>query len=699
MFTSRKTIRYCGYAAVGMGIGVGVFDIMNHNVLSRSVKGLGTGAYVGYLYKTTEPNSIEELNDLHRKAATIILNTCLENEGLYIKLGQGLSAMNHIMPPVMTEVFAVLLDNAPTITMDEVRAIVTEELNGIQAKGVHKVGAGVANNIFDDVFVSFDETPIAAASIAQVHRAVIRDPITKENIAVAVKVQKPKIKTQIWWDLTCYYILCLGVEKAFGIPLVFNAKTINKEMSREVDFNIEADNANIMRECLQLVAPPGVPAKTVAARGDNQRPHIFIPEIYNHLLSERLMVSEWVEGVKLSDRKAVDTLLKSKGASKGDLIQGVMDTFADMVFTGGILHVDPHGANLMLREKRPQNNTPTTNNSHAIGTKGLEIVLLDFGLCITETEAFKHSYALFFKAMYSADIEMIKEIVGRWGIGDGELFASLTLQRPFSSKRPMKKEGSTNDASSGTAKLSQEEIREMETQMKDRISSFLRNEEMVPRELIFVGRCLNILRALNKDYGSPVNRMNIFAERAIAALKHDGLRNLVDVDEFVALKGDLISHRPASVTAAAESPFHPGFTWKWSEPEQKVLSTWSANRRRIHRAETGFFQETSDYLRINAIFLVFSSLHIFHKIMQTIVVPSILFCVPSMYKVTVRRQLAGMGLDESFEDVMERKEDEAIQQSLFGDDRRYVEEQKSDMELKKSLKRQRHPTMDIAEND
>ena len=435
--------------------------------------------------------------------ATIILNTCLENEGLYIKLGQGLSAMNHIMPPVMTEVFAVLLDNAPTITMDEVRAIVTEELNGIQAKGVHKVGAGVANNIFDDVFVSFDETPIAAASIAQVHRAVIRDPITKENIAVAVKVQKPKIKTQIWWDLTCYYILCLGVEKAFGIPLVFNAKTINKEMSREVDFNIEADNANIMRECLQLVAPPGVPAKTVAARGDNQRPHIFIPEIYNHLLSERLMVSEWVEGVKLSDRKAVDTLLKSKGASTGDLIQGVMDTFADMVFTGGILHVDPHGANLMLREKKPQNNTPTTNNSHAIGSKGLEIVLLDFGLCITETEAFKHSYALFFKAMYSADIEMIKEIVGRWGIGYGELFASLTLQRPFSSKRPMKKEGSTNDASSGTAKLSQEEIREMETQMKDRISSFLRNEEMVPRELIFVGRCLNILRALNKDYGSP----------------------------------------------------------------------------------------------------------------------------------------------------------------------------------------------------
>ena len=107
---------------------------------------------------------------------------CKKNGGLYIKMGQGIASMNHVLPPQYLRRFVSLQDRAPTTPWSEVERMLQEELQGSA----------------DELFDTFDEEPAASASIAQVHRATINGE------QLAVKVQHPHIASQMPWDLACY---------------------------------------------------------------------------------------------------------------------------------------------------------------------------------------------------------------------------------------------------------------------------------------------------------------------------------------------------------------------------------------------------------------------------------------------------------------------------------------------------------------
>jgi aarF domain-containing kinase len=495
-------MRRMGYLTAAAAVGTAAFDVTNDYVVSRSVRTLVNAVRIGHLYKTTDPETAEELSNLHRAAAQIILDTCLSNEGLYIKLGQGLHAINHILPEEYLETLRVLLDKAPVVPLEAVRKIFMKE---------------TGSSRFEDVFVSFQEEPVASASIAQVHKATMRRP-DGEVVEVAVKIQKPNIQKQIWWDLQCYFLVCKMLQYAFDLPMMWSAQCIADNLTKEIDFLSEADNSDRARELLR------------------HRSDIHIPAVYREVLTPRLIVSEWVDAVKLVDVHAVQKTYKS-----ADVMNSVLSAFGEMIFEHGFVHCDPHPANLMIRRNQnPRNKKP------------FEVVIIDFGLCVAESNKFRLEYSLLFKTIFQGDRDLLKQIVISWGIGNADLFASLTIQKPFTTK----------SMRAGT--VTKSDIAQMEHQMKDHVKNLLAREELVPQELVFVGRSMNLLRSVNKSFGAPVNRINIMAGCAVRALGH--LTTLEDIQDVLqGLDAATVEHRHRkrdSVRGAMlEFHFHATLAW------------------------------------------------------------------------------------------------------------------------------------------
>lgn len=109
------------------------------------------------------------------------------------------------------------------------------------------------------------------------------------------------------------------------------------------------------------------------------------------------------------------------------------------------------------------------------------------------------------------DIPTISDICKEWGIHDANMFASITLQRPFSGKKAVH----INES------VDVKDMYELQSQMKDRIKHFLEDQALFPRELIFISRNMNIVRANNKAVGSPVNRINMMARWAVLGLNKE----------------------------------------------------------------------------------------------------------------------------------------------------------------------------------
>lgn len=323
----------------------------------------------------------------------------------------------------------------------------------------------------EEVFATFDTEPVASASIAQVHKATLKD-----GTVVAVKVQKPYIRWQMGFDLLCYKILCHAFEFAFDLPVVWSVDFTSRHLRAEADFENEARSAE--RAYAELMKEPKL------------RDDVYVPRVHWDLTSKRVMTAEWIEGIPLVRTRDV-----SQAFDKKWVVQKVVDTFSHQIFQSGWVHADPHPGNLMVRRV---NGKP-------------QLVLLDHGLYVEETPAFINTYAEFWRALLLADISALERICESWGIRDVKMMSSATLQRPFDPERA-KREGR-----SALEKPTLEEIYRMQTEVKEKAKEFLSDTGRIPRELIFVGRNMNLVRAVNKSYGSPVDRVGEMSRWAVSA--------------------------------------------------------------------------------------------------------------------------------------------------------------------------------------
>ncbi|MFP6640906.1 MAG: AarF/ABC1/UbiB kinase family protein [Myxococcota bacterium] len=260
----------------------------------------------------------------HRKSGHSIHEAAIDLGGLILKGCQFLGARADVLPPEYVETLAGLQDRVPPHPFEEIRSRVELELR----------------SPLENVFVEFSETPVASASLAQVHAARLPD-----GRRVAVKVQYPGIEDLVRSDLANLGTLFRAVgfiERDFDLmPLI---REIGSHVPLELDFVNEGINAERIESFFK------------------DRDDLEVPRVHWDLTTRRVLVSDFVDGIKISDVAG----LARAGIDPRKVMRSLVEAYCEQIFVHGFFHADPHPGNLMVRP-----------SSEADGC--YRVVFLDFG--------------------------------------------------------------------------------------------------------------------------------------------------------------------------------------------------------------------------------------------------------------------------------------------------------------------------------
>lgn len=467
-FQSRAARRVAAASVVVGATGTALKDDTESSI-ARFGRSLYHAALVGLDYKygaaaKLPPGSEEQLrakSATHQRAADRLLGVCLLHGGLYIKLGQFVASMNHVLPSEYPTTLAACQDRANAVPFDDIRAVVERELG----------------RPLDEAFLEFEASPIAAASLAQVHRAVAAD-----GRAVACKVQYPKLPTQVAADMRTMRVLATLLSRAFPEhEYTWLLPEFEQSISEELDFRHEARNA----------------AETSANFSDD--PRIHVPLVLEELSSERVLTMEFIDGVKLTDAEGLSAL----GLDGCELAHIVSTAFSKMIFAHGLVHCDPHAGNLLAR-RLPGDDKGGAPSSR----RRAQLVLLDHGMYRRLGEPFRRNYSALWTGLLTGDHASGREAALALGVPNDD-YDALALVLTF---RPA---GSTLAIG---ARITKEERRKLRAKYgklgASDVNAFL---ERLPRDMLFVMRTWSLVRSLNRALGGTTRqRLLVIAEHAAA---------------------------------------------------------------------------------------------------------------------------------------------------------------------------------------
>jgi ubiquinone biosynthesis protein len=276
------------------------------------------------------------------------LRAALEELGpTYSKLGQVLSTRPDLLPAEYIEELAMLQDHVAPMTEEAVVQVTEQEL-------------GVP---WEDVFDTIDPKPLAAGTIAQVHRATLA-----RGDRVVVKVQRPTAREEIEQDLALLEVFAEKVGKRPALNQVIDMEAVFKHLSsslhRELDFRQEAENIERMRSVLE---------------GYDR---LAVPIVYRDLSTSRLLLMEEIQGIPITQAPA--------GPERIQAARQLLESYYKQIIVDGFFHADPHPGNLMWWKDR--------------------IYFLDFGMVGAVGAEFREHLMLLLMALWQEDAGFLTDV-------------------------------------------------------------------------------------------------------------------------------------------------------------------------------------------------------------------------------------------------------------------------------------------------
>ncbi|RDA87189.1 hypothetical protein CP533_6920 [Ophiocordyceps camponoti-saundersi (nom. inval.)] len=397
--SSRRTLLFASTGAVGIaGTALAFTDDIKSGYEAAERTGRVATALVICIndYRTTlnakaaaDDQGGDMLKACHKRCAERTLRVLEKNGGIFIKLGQHLSAMNYLLPPEWTTTFIPLQDQCPVSSFESIQNMFRRD----------------TGKELCDYFSEFDQEPIGAASLAQVHLATIKD----SGRRVAVKVQHPDLQTWAPLDLALTKFTFSTLKRFFPeYDLEWLSSEMELSLPKELDFQEEAENARRMKAHFEKV--PALP--------------LIIPQVI--WAKKRILVMARESGCRPDDLEYLD----SNGIDRDEVAATLARIFNEMIFGDGApLHCDPHGGNLAIRK-----NDSRRNHLFRSGPN-FDVILYDHGLYRDIPLPLRRSYAKLWLAVIDGDVDRMRRYSRDVaGIGDQDfpLFASAITGRDFS---------------------------------------------------------------------------------------------------------------------------------------------------------------------------------------------------------------------------------------------------------------------------
>jgi ubiquinone biosynthesis protein len=276
----------------------------------------------------------------------------------FVKLGQLASTRPDLIPEQIIRELEKLQDQVPPFSFTDVRRIIEEELG----------------EELDHIFHSFEEVPLAAASIGQVHRAVLHS-----GEKVAVKIQRPHIASIMETDLEILQDLTVLAERRLAWAAQYQMRDILDELSKslrlELDYTVEARNAEKFSKQFQ------------------SDPTIYVPKVFWDYSTKKVLTMEYVEGVKLGELER----LKQRGYNLKILAERLAKGMFQQIFMKGFFHGDPHPGNVLA-------------------LPGNVIAFIDFGMVGRITSEMKYHLSSFMIALMRQSTDGIMKTIGDMGL-------------------------------------------------------------------------------------------------------------------------------------------------------------------------------------------------------------------------------------------------------------------------------------------
>ena len=372
----------------------------------------------------------------HQRSANRVLETAASLGGALIKGCQFASTRPDILPAAYIRSLASLQDRMPPRSWAEIEKAIASELHQRP----------------EDIFADIEREPVAAASIAQVHRARLKD-----GRAAAVKVQYPDVETLVATDLTVLeQIVKVVARLASSIDLRPILDYLKETLPLELDFEREAESMMSLRAALA------------------HRLDVIVPAFFPELSTRRLLVMEYIEGIKITDREA----LERAGISPHDVARLLNYLYADQMLHLGILHADPHPGNLLVQP-------------------GPRLVLLDHGLTVSLAPSLVKSLNKLVQALTRGDFAGVREALGDAGLrfeGEVDITTLLNLAGVLLGQEP----GETG-----------EDVDAVGAGMQ-----FVKSIGGLPTDLLMVGRALSLLDGITKQLDPDMDIVELAARYA-----------------------------------------------------------------------------------------------------------------------------------------------------------------------------------------